>query len=453
MTPPRLTDLSTNRLHAVVEAADAAVDGGAAPNAALAKAAQDCRLPVGHVPLAVRAFNTGRAVRQLDTGSSPWEKAAAHPIASVPGVLEALEAQTAPTIKVANDLSDYLEPPTYSASAPAPTAPVPPLALSVEKRATAPAPPRPNQTSTILKVAAALDALRAAVGSLTPAAYGTIKAAAERFAPAEAAFAFSAIEAQDFRLHKKAELAVSAGHDPTVANTHPALEAVRSLAAARDTYVPPPTHETPFGYRKEAVGDNGQVMFARLPVHPLLGIYLPDTPPTPTPIQAGRTTLLDGGGPTPEKSASAGSILTSPLRGFGSVTSSALSPFTTNRFSSRAADSFKMNDSMGAKPYGMSGGADRLRSDLDRIDEQAAVQDLLMDSRLQRADPKMVIETYRQLSGLAPQAMRNPAVAADFIVRRIQTGPPSYFDLEKLVSIEKNLAAARRVQTGDDDNN
>ena len=92
-----------------------------------------------------------------------------------------------------------------------------------------------------------------------------------------------------------------------------------------------------------------------------------------------------------------------------------------------------------------------LTKGLARLDEQAAIQGILEDPRFHKADPRLVVQTYRDLSSIAPISMRNPSIAADYITRRLQTGPPSYYDLAQLVKIEKDLNMIQRSNVTSDD--
>jgi hypothetical protein len=94
----------------------------------------------------------------------------------------------------------------------------------------------------------------------------------------------------------------------------------------------------------------------------------------------------------------------------------------------------------------------KLQTSLDNLDHQTAVTDIVSDPRFLRSDPRTVIETYRTLSDLAPNVMRNRSVAADLIHRRLQTGPLSAFDLSNLLTMESNWVKSRQPVREPDDN-
>jgi hypothetical protein len=87
----------------------------------------------------------------------------------------------------------------------------------------------------------------------------------------------------------------------------------------------------------------------------------------------------------------------------------------------------------------------KTRGDLEQMRHQADLQTLLTDQRFAHADKPTVLKVYQQLAALAPTAMRNPAVAGDFIDRRLQTGPLGFHELDALTRIEANLAKARQA--------
>lgn len=74
---------------AIVKVADL-VEDGEPPDRAIARAAAADGLPRGHLGLMVHAYNIGRTNRQREEGTSPAEKAASFPIATLDGVLSAL---------------------------------------------------------------------------------------------------------------------------------------------------------------------------------------------------------------------------------------------------------------------------------------------------------------------------------------------------------------------------
>lgn len=464
MPPPRLTTQSADRLKAVVASADDLVDGGQDPNGALAKAAAAHALPVNHVPLAVRAFNTGRAVRQL-AHETPWEKAAAHPIASVDGVVASL---TAPTdAKTASDLSHYFTPPPGPDFIPCPIAPLaPPRAKAAqtvpETVKSAASPVRDSRLSATRQAAEAFDRAVAIVERLTPGQYTAVKRAACRFVPEAGPFFFATAESL-YRDETGLDLPVHAGihklasrqaaADPLVANDHPAIGAIRELATAKAAYVVPAA-QVPEGYAVHS--EYGRTVFRKLAICPVLGT--PIVPPiTPAASVPGPRDLFDfdfpkaASVPTPPgKSPNVLSrvlkdVTVRPAQGFAK----GIQDYAAKPLSAMIGNPLLDQINLTPKDPGLPHAEAQLPVDLARIDQQAAIQAMLADPRFSHADPKTLVDTYRDLSSLAPNAMGNRSIASDMIQRRLTTGPVDQFTLKNLVDMEKNLVAARRNGMGE----
>lgn len=64
------------------------VNSGESPNKAIAKTAASAGIPVGHIDLMVRAYNTGRSESQRHSGGDPMEKLADFEIADASSVIE-----------------------------------------------------------------------------------------------------------------------------------------------------------------------------------------------------------------------------------------------------------------------------------------------------------------------------------------------------------------------------
>lgn len=429
--PPPLSAASVDRMGAAVEQADRDVDAGADPTAALAKAARDHGLPVGHVPIAVRAFNTGRAVRQLGAGPDPWTKAADYPSTTADAVVAALSAAPPGPEKRAADL-DYahapgrgavkaaaapvLEPSAWTRSAVTKLAAVAPVPA-------APAvPPHTHRT----EAAALFDALRDRLVGASPATFAGIKAAAEYAHPGCAADVFGFLEAHNQRLSDKAAAAGHAAPDPTVTTDHPAVAEVGRIGAIRAAYAEPDPVR-PLGYAKVAGAPDWYVR------RPPIGLLSVD-PPAEGPLVVG----------SPDGTKAAGVPLVTPFldtlaAGTKAVTSN---PVVKPLFDPlvNIGDPTK---SVRADP--------KLDAAMKGITAHADLQNIVSDPRLSAADPKTVIQTYQELSQLAPNVMRNPAIASDMINRRVQTGPLSAFDLKTLLDMEKTYIGSRPRPAEDDD--
>lgn len=92
----------------------------------------------------------------------------------------------------------------------------------------------------------------------------------------------------------------------------------------------------------------------------------------------------------------------------------------------------------------------RLTAALDTAAFHDTLNRLLTDPRFKGANPQDVVRVYKDLQPLAPSVMASPVAAADLVHRTLQTGPLGGYDLNQLVTMEKNLAQARRDR-GDDD--
>jgi len=463
-TPP-LQRASAERMQDAVALADQSVDAGDHPDAAVAKAAQAVGLPAGHVPLVVRAFNTARAVQQL-SAPDVWGKAASYPTATEAGVRKHLAAGAGLSVDppaavptVTGNSADYLLPPGFKLPAepkPISTAPgVPPPGVGLGAAPSGPptaGPPPAGRIDAAFKAAAAHDEAARAVLRLPAAEYAGVKYAALRKYPALGDF-FAAADAE--------RDAPAAAPDPAVGYAHPAVVKAAAYAAALAAVPPAPVvpgtyHGT--GYRKIA-SEPGVDLLQKLPVCPLLGqpIYPPPAaahaPPGPDvePLPADGVKLAADPPGAPKPSGGGGKgPLGSFFGGMGSSVGQGSRWFTGAPFAGMAVDTIR--DRGNKKTEGLVDSTrEKLEANLGRLDTQGHVQTLLEDPRFGKADPKTVIQTYQQLSQLAPRAMANPAVAGDLIHRRLMTGPLSYFDLESLSRIEANLAKSQRPQYSDDD--
>lgn len=449
---------SAEKLAAAVEDADEAVDGGTPPAAALAKAARDHAVPVGHVPFLVRAFNTGRAVRQLGAGD-PWEKAADHPVATVDAVRAVLEDPGAVKAAAAEDrTADYFAPPPDAR----PRYHLPSLLTAEEKRASvspreelAPRPPEPAPPDTTVKMALEaghlLVGLAEAVRTLLPRQYLAVKRAAAEVAPEAAAFAFDFVEVGDPWLRAKG--ASTERIDSAVTTAHPAVVIVRKLEQIRGAFPKAAAAPVPVGY--EPVTTLGAVVdgwFVRSRVDPVFGVPLPAQKLAAAPEPAKTATLFDATPAppvaVPEEVAKRAGIGGDLAAGFFKPLNWGASVVKKTPMLNEANQDLKLEKSP-ARPGDRQ--VDALGAAYSGIDEHAAIQSILADPRFVKADPQTLVQTYRDLANLAPQAMQNPAIASDFLTRKIQTGPLGYHDLEALTRLEANLAKARQRPEADPD--
>lgn len=96
------------------------IASGEEPNAALAKAASVLDVPEGHLPLLVYAYNTARTKEQLQSSDDPMEKSADFKLADLAGMRAIMypEVKTPEQEKRAAAIStEYFFPPTWAKSA------------------------------------------------------------------------------------------------------------------------------------------------------------------------------------------------------------------------------------------------------------------------------------------------------------------------------------------------
>lgn len=450
--PPILSQDSSDRMLRVAEAADELVDRGVPPAEAIAKSARDLGLPVHHLDVTVRAFNTGRAVRQLSE-TDPWAKAASYPSTTTEEVLAAMGREPADT-KTSHD-ADYLFPPDRELREQVLTAPVrtKTAAAPVE---TPPPPPEPvkraGPLTALADAAAAFDALRDEVRRLTDSQYAAVKVAAEFAHPGVGREALEYVESYDTLVNVKAARAARTVPDPTVTTAHPAVACVSRIADARSRYSEP---QRPLGYEKCAFDASDEWSVRRRQMPSVDALNEPEK-------AAGITGTADfvnayardrkADAPKPD-GATSGPKLPISAPSFGSsFRKSVATPFTgvvSNPLTAPLLD-FRAAD----LPSVSSIPATELRKldlSLNRLDQQSTIQDVVSDPRLARSDPRLVIDTFRTLSDLAPNVMKNRSVAADLIHRRLQTGPLSAFDLKQLLDMEQAWVKSRQLARVSDD--
>ena len=73
------------------------------------------------------------------------------------------------------------------------------------------------------------------------------------------------------------------------------------------------------------------------------------------------------------------------------------------------------------------------------IHREKLLNKLLSEPEFENYDPHDFARAYADLREIAPNASMNHAIMRDFLRRRLEGGPHSYFDLEALTRIEKNL--------------
>lgn len=88
MATPRLSKEAETKITDSLSEVAELVNSGYSPNEALAKTASSNGVPVGHLELMVRAYNTGRSETQRQAGSDPLEKLAEFELADLKTVID-----------------------------------------------------------------------------------------------------------------------------------------------------------------------------------------------------------------------------------------------------------------------------------------------------------------------------------------------------------------------------
>lgn len=88
MATPRLSKEAETKITDSLSEVAELVNSGCSPNEALAKTAAANGVPVGHLELMVRAYNTGRSETQRQAGSDPLEKLAEFELADLKTVID-----------------------------------------------------------------------------------------------------------------------------------------------------------------------------------------------------------------------------------------------------------------------------------------------------------------------------------------------------------------------------
>jgi len=112
MLAPGLSDESERRLLGALDQIASLTDSGGEPNDAIAKVATSLKLPVGHVPLLVQAYNTGRTEIQRLSGKTAAERAAKFPLADHTEIVRRMFPAEPKTAEYCGDVSaDFQRPP------------------------------------------------------------------------------------------------------------------------------------------------------------------------------------------------------------------------------------------------------------------------------------------------------------------------------------------------------
>lgn len=92
---------------------------------------------------------------------------------------------------------------------------------------------------------------------------------------------------------------------------------------------------------------------------------------------------------------------------------------------------------------------DTIRDVGSTIDEQTGINNLLQDEAFASVDPSEFFKVYKELSTLAPTAMKSPVIARQAMNLRLQTGPLDLFNAKTLAEIEQKLNQSRQSREDD----
>lgn len=455
--PPVLSAASAALLEDTVAAAADAVDtAGLSPDRALAKAASDLGLHMRFVPLAVRGYNNGRAARQLASSDDPWERAAGYPQASIDGVMTHL-AEGAKTAVEACGAGDYAMPPEKPLGPP----PAVPSDAEAEEEDKLTKKAAELRSKVAAERAAEANAEVKRKGLADPNAVAfEARLLANKYAacvaalPADEAAGVRTLVGRRYpgivpllygRTDKQAKPLFPV--KPVAASTaigwdHPALALAGELAdvLARPT-VPYPAKEGADAPRGVAVHPPGHLPEVKTAdVFHSLGNVIGGVRGMAPPIG----TLVAGAGrgsPDDKPKGALGAVLGpyDQLRARMRTATEAAAQARTDAMVERAQKSI------------LPGPETKFDRQLETAGYHEALNRMLGDPRFHGADPQQVVRAYKDLHGLAPTVMQNPAVAGDFVHRVLQTGPLGYHDLAQLTAIEKNVTTAKRDRDHDDD--
>lgn len=446
---PPLSSSTASRMEKAAEAALAAVDAGVHPDAAVAKAASEYGLTPAHAAHVCHAVNIGQAAGTRTMGDNPWEKAAGYPVADPKAVAALLGAGPAAVAKAAGCGSapgphgDYRTPPVAKAAkaAAAPRPAVPAAAKAAECPAGECCPhcsarlerdpdagtcnscggpwpaksakARVNDYRLRVHAARALDAARSAAAAASPAEYAGAKEAALATNPAAAGFLFPVLE-RDPAVAKKAAAAPA-----PVGVSHPLVKAAAAVAGVA-ALVPPPG-PIPFRTPTKAADAAG-------PAAPKVG-------PVQSFFRDASSSLIGG---------SAKALVSGNPAAWGAPT------LVGETEASRARDQAVADAHKDQATAALQAPLGKAEDAAQGVAEQDHVNRLLVDPTLRTHDPRAVLTAYRGLKAMAPLTMSNPDMARQLVHMRMSTGPLALYDLNTLATLEKNLAQARRAQSGED---
>ena len=418
------------------------------PNALLSKVATEVKLPPGHIPLLVNAYNTGRAIAQRTANDGVWDKAADFPLASTETVVELMypDKQADSPLSVS---SDYSLPPRIWLEKDAETKRKKELEQYYLKPEKELSPPRPREETILRQKQGAfqrkereMDTSRARAAAAADVAaecadqvldyfrspqsdpYPHVRKNAEfLFGQEQTAPFFDFLEQANPSLVKQAQRGVvSPARGRVYELVETALLAREAYEALREDY-----------FQKQSEAEELEKDW--------LGITEPPDSPGD---------LLTPGWLGREKSAGTGT-LTGGM-GLGMLGMGQVNRLLAPAWSGQTALADARAKYTAEKMYKEPRPDPRFEAEVSAIKRESMLHDLLAnDDVIEAHEPEKVLTAYKELANLAPRASLQPGLMRDFLRRRLEGGPHSYFDLEGLTRIEKNLAQLESGKVQDSD--
>jgi len=426
-----LTADTADRMAAASEAAFRAMEAGDHPTKAAAAASVEAGLTAKQAKHVALAVNVAQANRAACHNGTPWEKAAAFPIADpeeVANIASKGFRTEAETSKRASD--DFAVPPKAPARDTSSTSlrlksmfpqEEPETVKKAEAPAAAPAPRGPSLWSQLRAVAYATDV--AATEAVKCASYGndwpSAREAARTMYPEAAGIVEKAIST-----YPQVKRASAEKQAAFVRGDHPYVRAVGLLKQAVDMYV-----------ESKAAEDT-----QTLESDPRLSLFKKAAPG-----DAGKSEKSKGMfAPFGEVSRGvSNAVLGSAFRQLGSQLSE-MGPqidrgLRTNVMREVGEENMRKDlvNSVNAPLI-------KARNAVHQVEEQDNINSLLTHPSLAGADPNEILGAYRELRALAPNAMAVPALARQVVGLRVRTGQLGMFDLEGLTRMEANIVKARK---------
>lgn len=448
-TKDRMGEASRSRLLQVLEKVADATNDGTDPNDAIVKYASEAQVPAGHITHLVYAYNTGRTTAQRHSSPDVWEKAASFPMADASKILDKLfpdDIKSAAYIKRATAVSDeYDRPPTgwinrieesalrmWARSEKLP---------EIEKAAETRIPyvdeqrslvkakgdlQRMEKTASEAKRRASVafdvanemfDELVAHFKNGSDSRYGDVKNNCVRLYGEDASALFNYIEQEYPHVTKQG---ASGKLTPARGEAYELVDQCLEVRAVfdelrNDWYDKQAAAEQADRTYRDFIGDKGM-------------------PSESAPVK--ERSVTDGITISSVKEAEGGGFM-SQIAGLATLPFSRAKELggaiNTERGKMLASEMFKK-----PKPDA------NLDAEFRGFRQQSVLQDLLSNNDFAAGhDPHKIIDAYKQIADIAPLASQRSAIVNDFVRRHMAGGQLSYFDLEALTRLEKNLAGVK----------